>query len=383
MRAGALIAGAAAAGTFGWSGVTLALPLALAFPMLWAAAPTRMIAIAVAAAYFLAASRGLPQGVMTFYRSGILWGGALWVVASLAFVSVHGVLWSDRPGWGRAGRFALASTVMAMPPFGIVGWAHPLTSAGVLFPGWGWFGLAAAATGMLALGTRLWPIAALALAGPWLWSAAGWTVPSVPDGWRGVDTAMGASLGRATDLDQHRALLAHVQRAGEAGARVVVLPESALGLWTPTVSQVWMDALGTMRVVVIAGAAVIDRNGYDNVLVEIGAGQARVLYRERMPVPISMWQPWLSWIGAGGSARAHLFANPIVTPQGWRIAPLICYEQLLVWPVLQSMLHAPDMIIATGNGWWTAGTSIVGIQRASAEAWARLFGVPLVMAFNL
>ena len=45
--------------------------------------------------------------------------------------------------------------------------------------------------------------------------------------------------------------------------------------------------------------------------------------------------------------------------------------------------RAPDMIVATGNGWWTAGTSIVGIQRASAEAWARLFGVPLVMAFNM
>jgi hypothetical protein len=96
-----------------------------------------------------------------------------------------------------------------------------------------------------------------------------------------------------------------------------------------------------------------------------------------------MWQPWLSWIGQGDSARAHLFANPIVTSQGRRIAPLICYEQLLIWPVLQSMLHGPDMIVATGNGWWTAGTSIVGIQRANAEAWARLFGVPLVMAFNL
>lgn len=382
LRAGALIALAAATGTFAWSGVTLALPLALAFPALWAAAPRRVVAIAISAAYFLAASRGLPQGVMTFYGSGVVWGAALWIVASGVFVAVHGLLWSARPGWGRAGRFALASLLMGVLPLGIVGWAHPLTAAGVLFPEWGWLGLAAAATGMLALTTRLWPIAALALAGAWLWSAAGWTPPSVPDSWRGVDTVMGPSLGRATDLDQHRALLAHVQRAGEAGARVVVLPESALGLWTPTVSQVWMDALRTTRIVVIAGAAVIDHNGYDNVLVEIAAGQARVLYRERMPVPVSMWQPWLSWIGQGGSARAHLFANPVVTSQGRRIAPLICYEQLLVWPVLQSMLHAPDMIVATGNGWWTAGTSIIGIQRASAEAWARLFGVPLVMAFN-
>ncbi|WP_453997882.1 conjugal transfer protein TraB [Afipia felis] len=383
LRPTVLIAGAATAGTLGWSDAVLALPLAMAFPALWAAAPRRWIAVTVSAAYFLAASRGLPQGVMTFYGSGIVLGLALWIAAAVVFVAVHGLLWSAQSDWGQAGRFALASVLMGVPPLGIVGWAHPLTAAGVLFPGWGWLGLAAAATGMLALTTRFWPVAGLALGGAWLWSAASWMPPPAPDRWQGVDTTMGATLGRAADLDQHRALQMHVQRAHVAGARVAVLPESALGLWTPTVSQIWTDALRTTRIVVIAGAAVADRDGYDNVLVEIAAGQARVLYRERMPVPVSMWQPWRSWLGDGGSARAHLFANPIVTSQGQRIAPLICYEQLLVWPVLQSMLHASDMIVATGNGWWTAGTSIVGIQRANIEAWARLFGVPLVMAFNI
>ncbi|WP_281062140.1 nitrilase-related carbon-nitrogen hydrolase, partial [Mesorhizobium sp. M7A.F.Ca.MR.362.00.0.0] len=53
-----------------------------------------------------------------------------------------------------------------------------------------------------------------------------------------------------------------------------------------------------------------------------------------------------------------------------------------LWPALQSMLHAPDIIVATGNGWWTAGTSIVAIQRGSAVAWAKLFNRPLVQAFN-
>jgi hypothetical protein len=46
------------------------------------------------------------------------------------------------------------------------------------------------------------------------------------------------------------------------------------------------------------------------------------------------------------------------------------------------MLYGPEVIVATGNGWWTGDTNIVAIQKASAEAWAALFGVPLVMAFN-
>ena len=46
----------------------------------------------------------------------------------------------------------------------------------------------------------------------------------------------------------------------------------------------------------------------------------------------------------------------------------------------------PEMqrvIVATGNGWWTANTNIVAIQQAATEAWARLFGIPVVLAFNI
>jgi len=46
------------------------------------------------------------------------------------------------------------------------------------------------------------------------------------------------------------------------------------------------------------------------------------------------------------------------------------------------MLHYPTAIVAPGNGWWTAGTSIVAIQNASVLAWAKLFGMPVVTAFN-
>ncbi|GEC17672.1 hypothetical protein NWI01_35640 [Nitrobacter winogradskyi] len=80
----------------GWSGVTLMLPLALAFPSLWVVAPSRLAAAGVAAGYFLAASRGLPQGVATFFDTGLAWGIALWLLASSAFVVIHMVLWSCR-----------------------------------------------------------------------------------------------------------------------------------------------------------------------------------------------------------------------------------------------------------------------------------------------
>ena len=373
----------------------LLLPVAVVFPALWAMAPSRLVATLVSAGYFLAASRGLPQGVANFYAADLWSGFLLWVAASASFVGVHAVLWTARrvkdatgkrgADLARAVRYLVVMVLTGLPPFGITGWAHPLTAAGVLFPGWGWWGLSAMITGLLVMTTRVWPAAVIMLGTFWIWSAATWTEPALQEGWRGIGVTQGKNLGRDGSLGYHRDLIATVRRTASErlGTRVVVvLPESALGFWTPTVARVWQEGLRGSGIKVIAGAAVVEPEGYDNIMAEISADGARILYRERMPVPGSMWQPWLRWTGHGGGARADFFGNPMVEIAGARIAPLICYEQLILWPVLQSVLHSPDLIVATGNGWWTSGTSIVAIQKASVTAWAKLFDLPVVTAFN-
>ncbi|UWU19259.1 conjugal transfer protein TraB (plasmid) [Rhizobium sullae] len=380
LRPALLIFASIAVGVVGWSGHVLLLPVALGFPVLWSIARTRLVAALVSAGYFLAASRGLPQGVATFYSSDIWPGLLLWLCASLSFVTVHAALWATSAAL-RPFRYFLAAVIMTIPPFGITGWAHPVTAAGVLFPGWGWWGLGFMTAGLAGLVTRIWPAVAIAFAGLWLWSAASWTEPRLPNGWRGVDLELGASLGRDADLHRQRDLIATVRNAASDGARFVVLPETALGFWTPTVERLWTAASGDADATVIVGAVVVDPRGYDNVLVAIDRKGGRILYRERMPVPGSMWQPW-RFRGESGGARADFFANSVVAVDANRAAPLICYEQLIVWPVLQSMLHDPDFIIAIGNGWWTEGTSIVAIQRAATTAWSKLFAKPLVIAFN-
>jgi hypothetical protein len=389
-----LIIASIACGWIGWSGEVLLLPLAMFFPLLWSMAPSRPIAALVAAGYFLAASRGLPQGVANFYAADLWPGLVLWVMASASFVIVHAVLWTKHQGEdafrgkgtdsASALRYLFAMALTGLPPFGITGWAHPLTAAGVLFPGWGWLGLGATAILLVLITGRRWQIAVAVLAGLYVWSATNWTPPKLTPDWMAVDLKQGKYLGRDSTFQYHHDLIAMVRRtiAERPDARVVVLPESTLGFWTPTVQRVWREGLLGSGLTVIAGAAVVDTRGYDNVMVALSADAAKILYRERMPVPGSMWQPWLRWTGQGGGARADFFANPVVEVGGIRIAPLICYEQLILWPVLQSMLHSSEVIVAAGNGWWTENTSIVDIQKASAIAWARLFDLPIVMAFN-
>lgn len=357
------------------------LPVALIFPFLWGRAETRLSAALLSAVYFLAASRGLPQGAAAYFGSGLTPAVLLWLLASAGFVAVHTVLWGRTARW-RPVRYLAVALLTAVPPFGITGWAHPVTAAGVLFPGWGWWGVGAMAAGLLGLVSPRWPAAAVAIIGAWLWSALSWTEPTVAKGWRGVHLQMGAALGREVNLPAQRDMIATVISEADDGASIVVLPESALGFWTPTVERVWLAGLGSRPLTVIAGASVVDDAGYDNVLIRIEHRRAEVIYRQRMPVPGAMWQPWRSLLGYDGGARARLLGNAGSLAGGAAIAPIICYEQLLVWPILQSMWTEPEVIVVVGNGWWASATSIVAIQRASAVAWARLFGLPLILAFN-
>jgi hypothetical protein len=371
-----------AAGSLGWNGSPIALPVAMLFPALWALSPTRTVAACAAAGYFLSASRGLPEGIATFYESQLALGVALWLAASLPFVVVHAIFWTPQDGWLRALRYLLAASIMSVPPCGIVGWAHPITAAGILFPGWKWAGLAATAMLMLAMTTRRRPFAAAAMVACWAWSAATWTASAPPEGWTGMDTHFGGAAGHFADYTQHIETVRRARSAAAEGRSIVVLPESAGGLWTPTVDRIWRRELEGTDFTIIAGAAVVNRHGYDNVMLEITAQRSRIIYSQRMPVPISMWQPWLAWFGMNGGARMDFFANPITSVEGTKVAPLICYELLVVWPIIQSMLRGPQMMVAIGNGWWTTGTDIIAVQRATAAAWSSLFNVPSVVAFN-
>ncbi|MCW0021326.1 conjugal transfer protein TraB [Rhizobium sp. BT-226] len=382
-RNAALIAGAVATGWIGWSGEPRLLPVSLLFPLIWSKAPSRAVTVLVAMGYFLAASRGLPLGIVNFYGSNGYEGYLLWIISASGFVSAHTICWEGRSERRRLLGFAVATVVTILPPVGIAGWANPLTAAGILFPGWGWSGLIVTGAGMLFLVTKRWPIAAVAIGGLTLWSAAGWTPPNVPAGWTGSDTQFGQALGRGFNLSLQRDLTRSVHEASaRSGADMIVLPESAFGFWTPTIEQLWQQELAGSNTTVVGGAAVVTRHGYDNVVIAVKADGASIVYRQRMPVPVSMWQPWREWSGQSGGASAGFFNDPVVEIAGHRVTVLVCYEQLIAWPVLQSMLHRPDAIIAIGNGWWTKGTSIVAVQRASVFAWGRLFDIPLVLSFN-
>ncbi|WP_404995450.1 hypothetical protein [Cupriavidus pauculus] len=368
--------------TWGQPVGSVAVASAALVPMLWATSGDRWTAGAAVLAFQLMASRGMPLSTGIFFAdTAPSWfGWALWLAMGVANALPWLVFWRTgrAKAWGLIGALAITT----LPPLGVIGWANPLTSAGSFFPGLGFAGLTLLCLAWVAVALRK-RSAALAI----VLVAAGANVANWGNGpsairWHGKDTHYG-KLSTAVDaaLSAYQRLMDVEDIATSMPAdTTLVLPETILGQYTSATARMLSDtriALKAKHSTVLVGAEAINDDGSrDNVLVSIGRSDS--IIRQRVPIPIGMWRPW-----ADDSVSMHLFDSGVTAIDGRRVAPLICYEQLLTFPVLVSMASGADLIVGVANAWWARGTSAPAIQAQALSSWARLFGVPVVHATNL
>src|SRR5580692_236777 len=134
---------AAAAGVIAWSGHLATIPLSLTAPLLVYQAKSRKHAYASMFCYYAAASWPLIPGARAFFGlQGTPLIGLFLCLAAAALLALPWGLLFTRARGRAAFSVPLCILLTAIPPLGIIGWASPLLSAGVLFPGSKWFGLA-------------------------------------------------------------------------------------------------------------------------------------------------------------------------------------------------------------------------------------------------
>ncbi|MGP8437820.1 nitrilase-related carbon-nitrogen hydrolase [Paraburkholderia fungorum] len=375
---------AALIGVLAWNGVVLGLCALPLFVFLWRCAPSRRWALITAAAYYLAAGRGLLLGAGVFFGDGSalpswVYGFAIWIVPSVTLAAVWAALWGNN--W-RPVRLLAALLLVSVPPIGVIGWANPITAAGALFPGTGWWGLAACIVALAHLTHTRRPAIAFVAIALFAALANGIYHERTDSRWMAINTNLGASHGSDDDFERLHALLDAVeQRAtNNPGVKVFVLPELVGGDWS--MNALWWQRTSSKlrargQTALVGALQPLDRNThYVNALFTVGADANKTMV-DRVPVPYSMWKPW-----EAGSADTFWSDAGVHQVGGTRIATVICYEQLLVWPVLHSFAHDPQILVGAANDWWARETNISRIQHEATRAWGRLFAVPVVWAKN-
>ncbi|MCX6602050.1 MAG: hypothetical protein NTV52_00440 [Acidobacteria bacterium] len=359
---------AALIGAVAWRGPMLMLGITVLIPWMIFRESTRPRATALALAYYLAASLPAVAVSQAFEPNNPAQGWLVWLAASVILAFPWAAFWNPEPAQ-RLWRCPAALVLSAIPPFGLIGWASPLTSAGVLFPGTGFLGLLATA-----LIPTFWTARPSLLIGVVAFANLIYSPSNSTSDIRVVNTKECPDL-----FQKEEAARAAIQFAK---SNLVILPEGAVRLWTEATEEFWFPTIQQLRAshrmaLIGVGVPIVNSQEFRNSVIVIGDSPA-VTFNQRIPIPIGMWKPF----GPADGVPLNLTGPGTLQIGPHRLAILICYEQLLVWPILQSALEKPSLIVGISNAAWTRHTNIPAAQQACLSAWSRLFGIPHVAAIN-
>lgn len=392
-----VLVGAALGFCIGQSPITV--QFLLFMPLYWFCTRRRLDAWLFAFVYYLVAARGLPSGASVFFGSiyPLEFSYFLYIGSSFALSLPWALVWKPFSRFGTkevivsALRLLCVFIILTVVPLGLFGWASPIQAAGWIFKGWGFFGIAAFCfiTSALAYALTFNKIPCfvlLAISINFLCSRAS-EIPNFFENIEVLDTVYGKLASGSSDI------VDATIRSGGLYKRIldvhtssyILTPETVVGPWVEATKQYWQPVIAVLKKrgqSVIIGSEEYDKNFmYDNTLRILGADSG--VYRQRFPVPISMWRPF----GGVGTAKAHWLDSGLMQLSDGRLAVcLVCYEQYLPLPVFMSLAMAPrkpDLIIAAENHWWSRQTYLPAAARQSLTSWAMLFNLPFVCAKNI
>lgn len=405
------------------TGHSAAIAAAIIMPALAMWQRTRINAYESAVCYYAGAGWAVIPAVRNFFgpSASIFDGIVAWLTAAALLAIPWFLVWTERASQ-RLWRVPAALFATVVPPLGLIGWASPLTAAGFVFPGTAWLGLLAVAlvcAGMCIKRSVIYTVIAAVVFGA-LAQLDYPGDPLPPVGWEAVDTRFGAiAHGPADPIREYIAAQAIQHRAENARARVLIFPEMVVPRWTAATDLFWHQTLARLSAsgkTILVGAGLPDasqlhKSSLSLAFYDFGAaaaalrgarlpirihiedtdsddsdpyrnaivirGKQTAIFVQRVPVPFGMWHPF----GAGG-VPLNASGPGVIGIANQRAAILICYEQLLTWPVLVSMLNQPTILVVVANDYWVERTTIPRYEATAARAWGRLFGIPVISAVN-
>jgi hypothetical protein len=189
---------------------------------------TRTRAAVAAFTYFAATSAPIP-GITEDPETGL----GLLITASTVLTAPWIILWSEDAAQ-RFWRIPSALFLSAIPPIGLIGWASPLTAAGILFPGTGLAGLAATA-----ITEAIWPVHPKTIATAILAANLLYLPPAPSTGIQALNTADSPDTFQKEESAR--------QAVHNSTASLTILPEGAVRRWTEATQAYWADTINHLR----------------------------------------------------------------------------------------------------------------------------------------
>lgn len=287
----------------------------------------------------------------------------------------------------RSAQAAAAFALISVPPLGFIGWLNPLFAAAALYPGAGVIGIAGTLVAFALLSALRKPASPKHAGIALVFIAIGPGVAHVSNGpriappaWLG---AIGANtgLGKPAESPEYRQTAwREIERAvsfhSGVGKALLVFPESIIHGFADVDRVALVPAANTPeRPEVWLGATLRNAEGrVENAVVRLDGS---VVARNRLPVPIGNWRPFMA-----SGVVADPFGSDLVAFEGKQVALSICYEDAVLWPHPGLLTGRADAMVSVSNHWALRGTRTARAQAVAANALATMADVPLIRSTN-
>ncbi len=206
--------------------------------------------------------------------------------------------------------------------------------------------------------------------------------PSAPKDWIAINTKLGGTPENIFEIPSRESkLISLAQQALDQNYKVIIFPENIALDWFPGTQFQWQslnkEATQKGATIILGAQQDLKDGSFNNVLIVLGQGNGSI-YPARQPMPIGLWQPWKS-----ETDNRHWNLPGKFVLQGQETGYLICYEQIIPWPILSLFLQAPypTVIISPANQWFSRPSGYFK-QSNHMRAFARLFGAVTMTSVN-
>jgi len=388
-------------GLVGWNTGFHGYFVLLFVPVVWFVLPNRRIVFLFIFFYYLGATKELLLGTYQFFDGNLAQALFLWIMQQAILTTGWLIFWKKNVQGFPSITLRLLATYFIttfIPPYSFIGLAHPITCAGYYFPGTQFLGIAllvllTSSVSTIVVShkygsaqkahTNIKVLFIVLVISCFICNLTYKKKVMFAD-WVGVNTALGKYPQDYFKIYQrHLELKKLAEEQINKGKKVIIFPETIAGKWTKIEKHLWNDidlyAKEKGAVILLGIQQVVSKTRYDNALVVLGdkSHTSNEIIKARMPMPIGNWRPFTKWSATLNFNEGNTILNDKPT------AVLICFEEMLVWPILQSMAsHNPEVIMTTSNIWWAKGTKIADIMDQTTLMWGRLFGVVVLGAIN-
>ncbi len=317
-------------------------------------------------------------------------GFAIWLAQAILYSAPWILFYSKDKHWLNLSLRTLSLLIiLTLPPLGYFFWLNPLASSGVLFPGLGWPGLGLTIIFMLLFiniphsKNKIYLIIpTMVLLITAILANLIYSPTSPPKDWVAINTKLDGTPANIFQIPARESkLISLAHQALNQNYKVIIFPENIALDWLPGTQFQWQglnqEANNKNATIVVGAQEDLQNGSSNNVLILLGQGNGSI-YPARQPMPIGLWQPWKS-----ETNNRHWNLPGKFLLQGQETGYLICYEQIVPWPILSLFLQAPypTVIISAANQWFSMPSGYLK-QSNHMKAFARLFGVATMVAVN-